>query len=222
MSERFADLTKIVAQPAARFLAVSNAKFEEPVSAPAAADVTTVLQELEDAFRPVDMLRLLSVALPIREGVWWACLAGRDVLPEGARAPKTLTTAEKWTFEPSDDTRAAARVALDNADPDDPTVLCAMAVAMADGTLGPGELAQYEAPAGGSQTAIFGMIMMALAVDPEAYFHKIQVLLERGLDIARGGNGSIDAEGVEARMPPTEPDVEDDDDDDIDDEEDLT
>ncbi|MEL6207503.1 MAG: hypothetical protein AAFR47_19650, partial [Pseudomonadota bacterium] len=127
MDERFTTLPKIVAQPAARLLALSNASFDEPVTAPAAADVGAVLAELDASDRPTDMIRLLSVALPVREGVWWACLAGRDRVPEGGRAPKTLTTAEAWAFEPTEDKRKAAREALDAADPSDPTVLCAMA-----------------------------------------------------------------------------------------------
>ncbi len=224
MSDRFSNLNKVIAQPAARLLAMSNAKFDDPIAAPASSDVATVLRELEGSYRPVDMLRLLSVALPVREGVWWACLAGRDIVGDGARAPKTLTTSEKWSFEPSDEARSAARVALDNAEPDDPTVLCAMAVAMSDGTLGPGELTQFEAPAGGTQTAIFGMNMLALAAEPEAYFHKIQVLLERGFDIARGGNGTVDPDSIEARIPPEDPEDDEDDlddEDDDDDEEDL-
>ncbi len=201
-------------------MAMSNAKFDAPVGVPAAADVATVLRALDAQFRPVEMLRLLSVSLPVRECVWWACLAGRDLVQEGARAPKTLTCAEAWTFDPSDETRAAAREALDHADPDDPTMLCAMAASMSDGKLGPGPLAEHDAPPGATQTAAFGMNMLALGQREEEFFHVIQVLIARGLDIAGGGNGSIDPASVETKMPPIEPEEDDDDFDDEDDEED--
>lgn len=212
MGDRYDGLMKIIAQPAARLLAMANADLNEPVKAPAAADVATVLREFDESFRPVDALRLLSVSLPVREGVWWACLAGRDVLKPGARAPRTLTTAEAWTFEPTEENRRAAREALDAADVSDPAELCAMAVAMSDGTMGPGDLARYEAPPGGAQTAIFAMNMLALAADSENYFHKVQVLIERALDIGRGGNGVVDPGVVEARMPPPGPRAPDEDD----------
>lgn len=221
MGDRYDKLSKIIAQPASRLLAMANADLDAPVRSPAAADVATLLREFDEDFRPVDALRLLSVALPPREGVWWACLAGRDMLEPGARAPRTLTTAEAWAFEPSDEKRAAARAALDASDSTDPTMLCAMAASMSDGRLGPGDLAQYEAPPGGSATAVFGMNMLALSENSDDFFHKVQVLIERALDIARGGNGSVDPESVEARMPPQEPD-EDDEDEDEDEEDDDT
>jgi hypothetical protein len=207
MGDRYDGLTKIIAQPAARLLAVANAGLSEPLKAPAAADVATVLRELDRSFRPVDALRVLSVALPVREGVWWACLAGRDVLKPGARAPRTLTTAEAWAFDPTEEKRRAAREALDAADTSDPTTLCAMAVAMCDGTLGPGDLAQYEGPPGGAQTAIFGMNMLALAEDSGNFFHRVQILIARALDIGRGGNGAVDPATVAARMPPRGPET---------------
>ncbi|MEO1279625.1 MAG: hypothetical protein AAFV77_11775, partial [Planctomycetota bacterium] len=45
----------------------------------------------------IDMVRLISVCLPAREVVWWACLAGRDLVgPDGDSL--CLKSAEAWVF----------------------------------------------------------------------------------------------------------------------------
>lgn len=220
MADAYDGLTKIPDQPASRLLALANTKLDYAVVAPAAADVPTVLRELAGAYQPAEMIRVLAASLPLREGVWWACLAARDLLGPEARVPRTLSAAEAWVFDPSDDNRAAARAALDAAEADDVAVLCASAVSMCDGKLGPGELAQYDAPPGASQISVFGQVMLSLAAREEQFFHQIKLLIERALDIARGGNGAIDPDSVAAWMPPEEP-VEDDEDDDDDDDDDL-
>ncbi|MBC7740321.1 MAG: hypothetical protein H7245_24645, partial [Candidatus Saccharibacteria bacterium] len=105
MNERFLNLTKIPKQPAARMLAMANAELETELSAPASASVETVLQELYEKGALIDMLRLLSVALPARERVWWACLAARDTLKSGAKLPPPLAAAEAWVFKPTEENR---------------------------------------------------------------------------------------------------------------------
>ena len=96
MDDRFANLVKIPAQPAARLLAAENAELDTPVTAPASAPVEVVMRELAQKEAWVDMVRLLSVALPVRERIWWACLAARDMLEPGARVPPPLAAAEAW------------------------------------------------------------------------------------------------------------------------------
>jgi hypothetical protein len=193
MTARFADLKKIPNEPAARMLARANARLSTPLRAPASAPVAAVLEELEAADAVVDMLRLLAIALPPRERTWWACLAARDLLPPGAEPPPPLAAAEAWVFRPGDDTRAAARAAAEAAEPGDDTSLCATAVAMCDGALGPGELAEYPAPPGGPETLVFGMAILALSRRPDAFAAHGRLLVDRALDIARGGNGRVEA-----------------------------
>ncbi|OZA10157.1 MAG: hypothetical protein B7Y02_11245, partial [Rhodobacterales bacterium 17-64-5] len=90
MSERFSGLTKLIRQPAARLLAHANAELDTELTSPASASVEVVLAELDQKGAVIDMLRLLSVALPPRERVWWACLAARDSLAPGAKVPPPL------------------------------------------------------------------------------------------------------------------------------------
>lgn len=186
---RFADLQKIPDQPGLRMLAVANAKLETKLDLPASAPVYDMLNALDAEKAYIDVIRLLAVVMPVREGIWWACLAGRDCL-DGQQAPKTLETAEIWVRKPNEETREDARVSLEGADSDDPTMLCAMAVGFHDGKLGGGELNVHDAPAGASASAIFGMNISALenVIDFE---HNINILIDRGIDIANGGTGDI-------------------------------
>lgn len=195
MSGRFTDLKKVPPEPAARMLAMANAKLVTPLKSPASAPVETVLEELDAAGALFDMLRLLAVALPPRERTWWACLAARDLLdPAAKKLPPPLAAAEAWVFKPTDENREAARAAAEAADSDDDTALCATAVALCDGTLGPGELAQYPAPPGGAATVVFGVVMLSLSQHADRFDAHGRLLVDRALHIARGGNGRLELE----------------------------
>ena len=104
MDLNFDNLKKIPAEPAARMLAMANMKLETKVQSPPSAPVDVVLQELADKEAPFDILTLLSVALPPREAIWWACLAGRDLVDkEEEKLPPPLSASEAWVFKPNDE-----------------------------------------------------------------------------------------------------------------------
>lgn len=192
MSERFKNLTKVPNQPALRLLAAANAKLEHVSALPASAPVAELFAEMEAAAARIDMIRLLTAALPARESIWWACLAARDVIdPEVKPLPRPLQVAEEWVRKPGMEWRKAAREAAEVAEPDDETTLCAVAVAFHDGKLGDGDLAAHDAPPGASAIATFGMNMIALNARSDAFEAVADVLIDRGLDIARGGNGRL-------------------------------
>ena len=193
MNERFLNLTKLPKQPAARLLAHANAELETELAAPASATIEAVLEELEQKGALIDMLRLLSVALPPRERVWWSCLAARDTLPEGAKLPPPLAAAEAWVFKPTEENRAVAHHAVQHASMKDDTKHCAVAVQFHDGTLGPGDLAQHAAPPGGAEVSAFAMNVVAIGRSGKPLEIAALVLIDRALDIARGGSGRVAA-----------------------------
>lgn len=190
-AERFQGLKKVPPQPAARLLAQANARLETPVAAPASAPVEAVLAELAGKDALVDMLRLLSVALPARERVWWSCLAARDLIGPGAEPTPPLKAAEAWVYRPTEENRAAAQASLALAAVDDDTVHCATGVLYCDGTLGPGALAHHPAPPGAGELCAFAMNVIALGRRGGDVAGFGQVLIDRALDIARGGSGRI-------------------------------
>lgn len=189
MNERFSGLTKLPKHPAARLLSNANAELETELAAPASASVEVVLEELEKKGALIDMMRLLSVALPARERVWWSCLAARDILVEGAKLPPPLAAAEAWVFKPTEENRAVAQHALQHASMKDDTKHCAMAVQFHDGKLGPGDLAQHAAPPGGSEVSAFAMNVVAIAKSGKTLEVAAGKMIDRALDIARGGSG---------------------------------
>lgn len=192
MSNKFQELVKIPADPAAKLLAQANVVLDTLLDAPASAPASHVLAELDEKQEWLDMLMLLSVLLPPRERVWWACLAARDYIgPKSDKDPPSLAASEAWVFQPNDENRDAARLTLDNAYVDDDTVNCAISVLYSDGTLGPGDLAQYPAPAGAAEAAAFAMNLVALGELSDKFETHMQVLIDRALDIARGGNGNV-------------------------------
>lgn len=190
MTERFTDLKKLPSAPAARLMANAGLKLSTRLKAPASASVAAVLSELETRQAWVDMVLLLAVALPPREGVWWACLAARDIL--GAAPPTTcLAAAEAWVFKPAEeDLRLQLQSVVDAAEIDDPASHCATAALYAPGNMGPGEMAEHPAPPAVVAASIFAMNMDSIKGrdDPIA---RMRFLIERALDIARGGNGRL-------------------------------
>jgi hypothetical protein len=175
-------------------LAMANTKLQTPISAPASAPVDVVFGELEQKAAQIDIMRLLSVALPPREATWWACLAARDLIGEDAKTvPVPLACAERWVFKPTEENRIAARDAFETAEMDDDTTFCAMAALYADGTLGPGDMNETPAPSNGVAAAVLAMNMIAARARADTFKTYVDILIDRGLDIARGGNGRVTA-----------------------------
>ena len=192
MTSRFDKMTKISADPAAKQLARANTRLDAKIAAPASAPPLTVLEELSAKGETIDLLRLLAILLPPRERVWWACLAARDIVGAGPEmATHSLLAAEAWVRDPSPANRETARGTIDHAYVDDDTVHCATAVMYADGTLGPGDLANHPAPAGAAEMCAFAMNMVALREHPDIFEEYIQTLIDRAVDIGRGGNGRL-------------------------------
>lgn len=195
MSERFANLSKIPNEPAAKLLALSNMQLDTVLKAPASAPVAAVLEELSLApDGGIDMLSLLASALPSRERVWWSCLAARDIVgpgPENETRP--LKAAEAWVYRPTKENRELAIVSLEHADSKDKTVHCAVGVMYCDETLGTsGEMAQIAAPPGAGAIAALAMNLEALVAHKDTWNEQLEILVERALDIARGGSGKIE------------------------------
>jgi hypothetical protein len=193
VNTRFQSMVKLPEGPVAKRLAELNVTLKTPLVAPASAPAEVVLAELDEKGALIDLLRLLSILLPARERVWWACLAARDLVgaaPENATP--SLLAAEAWVFRPSAENRIAAQEAVDLAGPDDETVNCALSVVYSDGTLGPKALAQYPAPLGAATITAFGVVVTALGHHADRYAEYGQLLIDRAVNIGRGGNGKLE------------------------------
>lgn len=189
---RYEGLTKLPPTPAMALLKAEKIKLEAKVEMDETTSIPDLLDKLEEKGAVVDMLRVLAHALPPRESAWWGCLAARDTLEEGAEITPCIKTSEDWVFKPGDETQYRARQALDAAEMDDDTTLVAQAVSFANGTLGPYELEDYEAPPGGRGVSIFGIAMLSYFHDEEKVDAQGTLLIARAIDIAKGGNGKVE------------------------------
>jgi len=78
---------------------------------------------------------------------------------------------------------------------DDDTALLATAALYATGNLGPGDdVKDVPAPPSALSGCVFGMNMLTLETVEDANV-QLQVILDRALEIARGGNGSLSKKG---------------------------
>ncbi|MEX0285072.1 MAG: hypothetical protein AB3N23_10710 [Paracoccaceae bacterium] len=198
MTERYQGLVKFSKEPFAKVMAHANVHIKTQLDSPASAGVDVALGELDEKEAWVDLILALATLLPGRERVWWACLAARDYVgPKSEKDPGPLAAAEAWVFAPTDENLNEVSSALDHAYVDDDTTHCAVSALYANGQLGPGDLAQHPAPAGASEAAAFAMNMVALGELSDKFEAHMQVLIDRALDIARGGNGRVEAEDAE-------------------------
>lgn len=188
-------------------MAIADMELSDDIDVPASADTEYVLRTLDAQEEWDEMVMVLSVALPPREAVWWACAAARDYIKVHPKTPtNSVRAAEAWVFDPNEKTLAEIETVLATNSPNDKTGLCAAAALYASGSMGTGDMSNIAAPPSAVATSVFGMNMLAMgeAEDPETH---LQWLIDRGLDIARGGNGKV------SRPAPRVDDDEEDDDD---------
>lgn len=206
MTSRFSDMKKIPNEPAMRLMADSRMKLETALESPASASVQTVLEELEKKEAWIDMLRVLGSVLPAREAVWWACVAARDICEKG-KETACLKTSEAWVFEPTEENRAKVKTALEAVEMDDDTELVATAAFYAAGNMGLDELSEFEAPPGAVSSCAVGMNGKALETAEDVVQH-INWLIDRAVDIARGGNGQVPCPDIKFEPEPIGDDEE--------------
>ncbi len=208
MTSRFAEMKKIPNEPAMRLMATSGLKLETKLDSPASATVQAVLEELEGKKAWADMIRVLGSVLPPREAVWWACVAARDIYGKG-KETACLKAAEAWVFDPSEENRAKVKVALDAVDLDDTTDLVATAAYYAPGNLGSEELEEFEAPPAAVAACSITMNVNTLEVAEDAV-QQLNWVIDRAVDIARGGNGQVPCPDIKYEPEPMDEDEEED------------
>ena len=185
------DLKKIQAKTAAEVCG----KYEQ------AAEVLPLLSEgmsprafldkLVEEDRLLEANRFLAHALPKREAVWWACLCARDAIPDSDEtAAELVSLAETWVRKPTDENRRTAMTAAEEAGFDSPASWAAAAAFWSGDSLAPPDLPPV-APSDeltGTAVAAVGLLA-AYSGDPVTAPDRFRAFLDKGLDVAQGGNG---------------------------------
>ncbi len=183
----FTGLVKIEKRSAGEVVRLGKVKFPFRPETKRDDPVGMLIEELVAQNLLMDALKILALALPPREGVWWGCLAARDMLPP-AQKSKALIAAEDWVFKPSQQTKAALKpFALEPGGPDAMMCEAGFNVPLPD---------DDEPPTGPPHLP--GLLIFSAQLQsfyapdlPEEINRQGQLLLGRGLDICKGGNGQI-------------------------------
>lgn len=189
-----ATLSKITVPAAAAVCA----NFElEPESLPLleeAPNSEQFLRLLIEQEHYIDAVGFLAHGLPKREAVWWACVCARSTLDAepAAEELKILSLAEAWVYDPSEANRRAAMAAAEASEFKTPASWAAAAAFWSGGSMAPPDLPAVPPADNLTGKAVIGAVMMAVARgEPDKMEERYRQMLTRGLDIARGGNGSV-------------------------------
>ncbi|WP_449232239.1 DUF6931 family protein [Azospirillum doebereinerae] len=160
------------------------------------AGTAAFLKALIDAGLLVDAIRLLGMALPRREAVWWGCLAARGALaPDASPADiAALEAAEAWVYRPTEENRRATFAPAEAVNFQSACAYAAMAAFWSGGSLAPPEAAVVIPPGDGlTGTAAAAAVLMAAAAVPKEAPARQRATLAQALDIANGGSGKVGA-----------------------------
>ncbi|MBS7697296.1 hypothetical protein [Chelatococcus sp. YT9] len=175
---------------------IANAGLAAPAVSPAleaAAAPRAYIAQLVDAGLWSDAIRFLAFALPMREGVWWACLSARRAASGGLRSEgaerAAIAAAEAWVWAPAEEARRACLAAAEAMAYDGPAGYAALA-AYWTGNLAPPDQPEIPPDARLAPTAVGAAVLLAAlgrcGNEVEAHY---RLAVAEALDIARGGDG---------------------------------
>lgn len=160
------------------------------------APTAVFLKALIDAELYADAIRLLGMALPRREAVWWGCLSARGALSaEPAPADvAALEAAEAWVYRPTEENRRACFAPAEAMNFETACAYAAMAAFWSGGSLAPPDAAVVVPPGDGlTGTAAAAAVLIAAAAVPKEITARHRASLVQALDIANGGSGKVGA-----------------------------
>jgi hypothetical protein len=141
-----------------------------------------------------DAVRFLAFALPPREAVWWACVTARGGEPASTDAD-CLERVTAWVYEPDEAKRRACMEAAERLKFEGAAAYAALSAFWSGGSMAPQGMP--EAPPDPSLCAIgvgASVLLAVAAGEPRSAGKRFEQAIERGIDIANGGNGKLKAE----------------------------
>ena len=136
----------------------------------------------------VDALRVLAVALPKPEAVWWGCLCVHLGLakPWKPSAVLAIDAAEKWVHAPTDENRRACATAAEDAGWDTAAGCVAGAAWLSGGSLSPPKLPPVAPREDLTGQTLAGALVLASVVDPKTCDATQDKFIALGLQVAGG------------------------------------
>lgn len=158
----------------------------------AAADPAALATALLAAGKPVEAIRAVVVALPVRQALWWAWVSARHALqlqpPSPSLAPlhlHILGLVEQWIAQPSDGTRASAWQAAQALGIEHPVALAAAGVWFSGNDIAPpGSPMAVHAPAGLAHNFVVAAVAVAATHgDPAGTDERFRTSVAQGMEI---------------------------------------
>jgi hypothetical protein len=141
-----------------------------------------------------DAVRFLAFALPVREGVWWACVTARVNLPPEPPAGvlAALKLAETWVYTPDDAVRRECLASAEALQFEGAASYAALAAFWSGGSMAPEALPEVLPNPSLAQTGVGAAILLAVTSGQSDRMNaRFRDAIARGIDIANGGNGGL-------------------------------
>lgn len=151
---------------------------------------------LVDAEQIGDAIRFLAFALPVREGVWWACVTASENSEEFTPAQALcLKRSISWTYEPTDAHRRACMDAAKAVSFEGAAAYAALAAFWSGGSLAPENMPEVLPDATLAPTGVGASLLLSITTgDPASRGQRFQQAVTRAVDIANGGNGRLEGD----------------------------
>ena len=138
-----------------------------------------------------DAVRFLAFALPVREGVWWACMTGLAIPGATSADPDpAYSAAQDWVYDTSDARRFLCLRAAESVRSATPGAYAALAAFWSGGSMAPEGLPEVVPDPVLAPTGVAASILLAVAAgDPAGADGFFRDAIRRGVDIGNGGDG---------------------------------
>ncbi|MFT5577287.1 MAG: hypothetical protein ACI9WS_000036 [Paraglaciecola psychrophila] len=139
-----------------------------------------------------EAIKCVALVLPVREAVWWSCLAVKQAMETPSDdEQKAIAAAEAWAISPSEKTLLAARAAAELIGNSNTAAWPALAVGWSGNMVVEEGQDPIAAPPTLSAHATACAVTLAAAADPELSDSRSLHFIKQGLDLANGGKGNI-------------------------------
>jgi hypothetical protein len=190
----------------ARLLELASPGDEALALASSGEPPRTIIDRLAAEGHFPDAIKLLALAMPRRDAVWWACRCCRQSLAddEPSAAVLALEAAERWTTDPTEEHRRAAHAASEAAGLEAPAGCAALGAFFSGGSIAPPHVPDVPpAPHLTAHVASGSVMLCAVRTEPEKASEKYRAFLALGIAVADGVDPPPSAAVVPAPASPT-------------------
>lgn len=158
------------------------------------------LSLLVDAEQIGDAIRFLAFALPVREGIWWACTTARSTMANPTELEvRCLDEASAWVYQPDEARRRTCMALAESADFDGAAAYAALSVFWSGGSMAPEGMPDVPPNPNLGPIGVGASVLLAITTGEERRLNeRFKEAILRGVDIANGGNGRLEADATAA------------------------